>query len=174
MPISKTIQAPNGASVSFHKAMQASIDLAAATVSLNVASWTTIDDYLAGSPLTWMWPVDLVLAAVSNFDAALVQIEPFTGATILADPAVTLPAVKARTWARIKDTRDAAIYAGLYAHMGLTDAVDNGLATVSGDPSVALGAWVVANLNVASALRAQIEGATTADALTGLSFPILP
>lgn len=174
MPLSKVITTPTGVSVLFHKAMQATVDIEAGTLSLNVASWASVADYLAGAGLVWMWPLDLPVGALDDVDAAVALVAPFDGATTLPDPAVTLPSVRARTWARIRDARDAAIYAGLYAHMGLAEEVSEGLAQVSGDPGAALGAWVVANLNAATALRTQINASTDIAALGALSFPILP
>jgi hypothetical protein len=169
MPITKAIQAPSGASVEFHKAMQASVDMNTGTVSVNVASWSTDTDYLAGAGLTWMWSVELTLDALANLDVALTAVEPFDGGEIVSDPAVTLYAVKARAWAKIKDARNAAIYAGLLARAPSANwtAVEDGTATLSDDDvgtmGQVFGEWVNANLRAAAALRARIDGATTAD-----------
>jgi hypothetical protein len=112
MPILKNITAPNGAIVGFHKAMQASVNIGMNSVTVNVASWTSEDDYFAGKGLVWMWAMDTTLAALSDIDAMLSISDPFGGGTIIVDGGGTLAAARLRAWARIKDARDAAIASG--------------------------------------------------------------
>lgn len=112
MPILKTITAPTGATASFHKALRANFDFATQRAAIDVASWASEQDYLAGNGLVWMWPIDASPAALANVDAALAQIAPFDGGTVVTDEALSLDAVKLRQWARVKDARAAAMLAG--------------------------------------------------------------
>lgn len=121
MPISKPITTPNGASVAFHKATRASYDVAAGTVAISVASWSTEDAYLSGSGLVWMWPVDAVPAALANIDAALAQIAPFDGGTVVTDDAQSLEAVQTRQAALL----DAAYFQAIAQDVSFTTAGDD-------------------------------------------------
>jgi hypothetical protein len=112
MPISKPIMTPNGAGVSFHKAMKANVDLVAGTVALDVASWSNEADHNAGSGLVWMWPLDMPMTALADIDAAILRVAPFNGGTVVSDLSASLDAEKVRTWARIKAARDASIASG--------------------------------------------------------------
>lgn len=112
MPILKSITAPNGAAVGFHKAMQASVDLSTQRVAINVASWASEEAYIAGNGLVWMWPVDAGPSALADVDPALTLIAPFDGGTVVTDGALTLDAAKLRQWALVKDARDAAQFGG--------------------------------------------------------------
>lgn len=96
MPILKPITAPNGAAVAFHKAVQATFDPVAGTVSVNVASWADEDTHNAGGGLVWMWPMDMAPSALSDLDAALATVAPFDGGTIVSDDSQSLAAVQLR------------------------------------------------------------------------------
>jgi hypothetical protein len=109
MPVIKTTQAPNGASVAFHKIQNLSFNPSTSVVDVNVASWTDEASYLAGHNLVWMWPVDATPALLSDLDGGLATIAPFDSGSVIADNLEGLDAVKVRAWAVIKDKRDNAL-----------------------------------------------------------------
>lgn len=109
MPILKSITAPNGAAVAFHKAVQASYDPVAGTVSVNVASWADEDTHNAGGGLVWMWPMDMAPSALAGLDAALAATIPFDGGTVVTDESLSLAAVQLRQCAALDDAYAQAI-----------------------------------------------------------------
>lgn len=119
MPVLKSTQAPNGATVSFHKVHHVSYNPANATVSMDIASWTTEASYLAEDNLVWMWNVDASPAILADLNAGLAAVAPFDGGTVVADNIGGLDAVKARAWAAIKDARDSAMFGG-FTHDGMS------------------------------------------------------
>lgn len=109
MPIVKSITTPNGAAVAFHKATQAVYDPVNGNVAISVSSWVDEDSHNAGGGLVWMWPVDAVAAALTNIDAALAQIAPFDGGTVVTDESQSLAAVQLRQCAVLDAAYTAAI-----------------------------------------------------------------
>jgi hypothetical protein len=101
MPILKPITTPNGAAVSFHKALQANYDPVAGTVAVNVASWADEDTHNAGGGLVWMWPMDMTPSALADLDAALALVAPFDGGTVVSDDSLSLEAVQLRQCAML-------------------------------------------------------------------------
>jgi hypothetical protein len=132
MPIMKSIQAPNGATVTFHKAVQAAVDIVSGTVAVNVASWSTEDDHNAGSGLVWMWSMDMAKAALADIDGALALAAPFSGGTVVSDQSATLATEKVRAWARIKSERDAAIAVGFTWNGSTFDSDDLSIQRIQG------------------------------------------
>lgn len=133
MPILKPINTPNGAAVSFHKAVQANYDPVAGTVAVNVASWADEDTHNAGGLLVWMWPVDLTPAALGDLDAALALVAPFDGGTVVSDESQSLEAVQARQCAAL----DAAYARAITQSVSFTTAASDTHAYQSDPDSVA-------------------------------------
>jgi hypothetical protein len=107
MPIQKTITAPNGASLAFHKVRSANIDYASGQAHAQVASWPSEQAHNDGLPLAWMWTVLVPIAGLSDEDTALLQApnSPFIGGVKAVDQSAELPAFKARKNAEINGAR---------------------------------------------------------------------
>jgi hypothetical protein len=116
MPLLKSTITGHGATVSYHKVVGAS--LTGGTFTVEVASWPTEADALAGRPLVWVERVQVPLAAAADLDAELASSGPFAGATVVEDAADTLEAARTRAWARIKASRSAAEYGGFDCQIG--------------------------------------------------------
>jgi hypothetical protein len=109
MPIIKAISAPNGAPVTFHKALRASVDLDAGMLHVDVGSWATEDDFLSGNQLVWSWPMQVVSSALQNLDATLVLIDPFTAGSVVVDASTSLEAAQTRQLAVLDAAYELAI-----------------------------------------------------------------
>lgn len=114
MPLSKTITAPNGTQLSFHKIIKIEISGDLLTATLSVGSWATEADYMANKNLAWMSyeVVPFGTELLSELSAPLLTEGQFSGATEVPDSLETLDAVRVRKWADIKLTRSRIEYGG--------------------------------------------------------------
>ena len=121
MAILKTVSTPTGAQVSFHKLVGSTVDYAAETSTLRIASWATPEQHDLGQQLTWMWEVSGPQALVTNYtpDQALLLVPEFEGAAIVPDNSNTLYARKLRKWAEVKLWRAESISTDMVTPFGV-------------------------------------------------------
>jgi len=115
MPITKTVQADNGITISYHRAIRLEVDLAANTALVTVNSHATEQAAVDKLPLAWQWrvsvPVDELAGdeptLLGEVERALVSLEdsPFNGGERVIDASETLDAARQRAWSRIKAAR---------------------------------------------------------------------
>lgn len=119
MPILTNITTPNGASVAFHKARTANVNLESGQATVSVASWASEQDYLSDKGLVWQWTVAVSVDQLANVEAALIaQVDgPFEGGSVVADASQDLQALKQRKWATVRLQRDKLEAAG-FQYMG--------------------------------------------------------
>jgi hypothetical protein len=118
MPITKTVQADNGITINYHRAISIAVDLVANTALVTVNSHASEQASLDGLPIAWQWrvsvPVDRLAGdeptLLDEVETALVSLEasPFNGGERVLDLSGTLEAAKERAWTRIKLARAAA------------------------------------------------------------------
>lgn len=109
MPILKNTTADNGAAVGFHKAVSANYNMVSGAVNLIVSSWTDATSYNAGTSQVWQWHLVATAACLTNIEAYLLTVDPFTSGTIVSDDSTSLDSQKARQWALVKASRDTAM-----------------------------------------------------------------
>lgn len=109
MPFTKTYLAPNGASLEFHKITRVEAGADLQTFHVDVASWHTEADYIAGKSPVWVSPETRPLdgSILTALQDAVLASGDFLGATPVADATETLEAAKARLWAQMKIKREA-------------------------------------------------------------------
>ncbi|URI08921.1 DUF4376 domain-containing protein [Aquincola tertiaricarbonis] len=114
MPINKTMTAPNGAAVTYHKPGSAEVNYQQGVAVVRVLSWANqaSHDAAAGNNPVWSWPITIAIADVANVELAITTSGIFAGGSIVADLSGGLPARRARHWAFIKQQREAREYAG--------------------------------------------------------------
>lgn len=109
MTIIKTLEAPNGAQVQWHRVTK--VEYTAAGAVAMVSSFTSAGS--AQSP-SWQWPVVVPDTATGNVLAAIEALlttdagSPFVGGSIVSDGTQTLASAKARKNAEINAARLAA------------------------------------------------------------------
>lgn len=112
MPILKTITAPNGAVVTFHKPGTAELSFRDGVAVVRMLSWVDQAAHDAGAGQVWSWPITLPIPDVADVEAAMVVSGVFAGGSIVADAAGGIAARRARHWALIKQQREAREYGG--------------------------------------------------------------
>lgn len=112
MPILKTLTAPNGAVVTFHKPGTAELSFRDGVAVVRVLSWVDQAAHDAGAGQVWSWPVTLPIPDVADVEVAMVAAGMFAGGSIVADAGGGLAARRARHWAVIKQQREAREYGG--------------------------------------------------------------
>lgn len=112
MPIFKTITAPNGATVAFHKPTAAEISYRDAVAVVRVSSWVDQAAHDAGAGHVWQSVVTMPIPDVADAEAALIVAGPFAGGSLVADEGGGLAARRTRQWALIKQQREAREYGG--------------------------------------------------------------
>lgn len=115
MPILKTLIAPNGVTVAFHKpATTGEINFAAGVVVVRMLSWIdqAAHDASAGTSPLWSWPVTVPLDQAADVEAAMLVSGPFAGGSRVSDTSGSLEARRARRWAELKQQREVREYGG--------------------------------------------------------------
>lgn len=111
--ITKPLQAPNGASVAFHRVTGVNLSNDLVNLEALVESWPTMADYSTGQePVARSMlriNADTMPAAstfMGRFKLALVASGSFEGGTVIDPEAASLAAHKTRKWAAMKAKRD--------------------------------------------------------------------
>jgi len=115
MPITKTVQADNGITIGYHRAIRVEVDLVANTALVTVNSHATEQAAVDKLPLAWQWripvPVDELAGdeptLLGEVERALVSLDasPFAGGERVDDVSETIEAARQRAWIRIKAAR---------------------------------------------------------------------
>lgn len=112
MPVLKTMIAPNGATVTFHKPGSAEISFRDGVVVVRMLSWIDQVAHDAGASQVWSWPVTLPLSDAADVESALLTSGQFAGGSIVPDLSASLEARRARQWMVLKQQREAREYGG--------------------------------------------------------------
>lgn len=112
MPILKTLIAPNGAVVTFHKPTEAELSYRDSVAVVRVSSWVDQAAHDAGAGQVWSWPVTLPIPDVPDAEAAMIVAGIFAGGSLVADEGGGLAARRTRQWAVLKQQREAREYGG--------------------------------------------------------------
>lgn len=112
MPILKTLTAPNGAVVTFHKPGSAEISYRDSVAVVRVSSWVDQAAHDGGAGQVWSWPVTLPIPDVADAEAAMIVSGVFAGGSLVADEGGGLAARRTRQWAVLKQQREAREYGG--------------------------------------------------------------
>jgi len=115
MPITKNVQADNGITINYHRAISLAVDLTANTALVTVNSHASEEAALDGLPIAWQWrvavPVDQLAgdepSLLGEVEKALVTLDasPFFEGERVVDASDTLEGAKERAWNRIKLAR---------------------------------------------------------------------
>jgi hypothetical protein len=115
MPITKTVQADNGITINYHRAVRLEVDLVSNAALVTVNSHATEQAAVDNLPLAWQWriavPVDALASdeptLLGEVERALVSLEvsPFAGGELVIDASETLDAARERAWSRVKVAR---------------------------------------------------------------------
>lgn len=112
MPILKSLTAPNGVALGFHRATRLNVDLATGLTMVSAVSYVDEASYISGKPVSWNWELQapLTSTALSSVEQLLVQqpSSPFYSGSITQDANDSLDTVKLRRWAYIKQRREQA------------------------------------------------------------------
>jgi hypothetical protein len=118
MAISKVLNADNGITISYHRAISLAVDLVGNTAQVTVNSHASEQAALDKLPIAWQWRVDVPVGQLAGdeptlldeVEAALVSLDtsPFYGGERVTDLGDNLDSAKARAWNRIKLARAAA------------------------------------------------------------------
>lgn len=106
MPLLKTITAPNGATLTYHRVSRA--EVTPSGTEATVQSWPDEAAFLAGRPPLWNSRINdgLAPALLGQLEAALMTgAGDFGGATPLSDSGSDLEQARQRQWAEIKARR---------------------------------------------------------------------
>jgi hypothetical protein len=120
MPILKNATTPNGATLSYHRAIRLSVDLLNDTAVATVISHVDESAYADGLPHAWNWEIAIPVALLSGPDvagaveSALIAPtdSPFYQGGIVSDESQSLDAAKARKLASLKSACRMQIVAG--------------------------------------------------------------
>lgn len=123
MPISKSVTAPNGSPVNYHRVTRLTSDFEVGVILVDVRSYTSEAVYIANQGHSWNWSLSLAVDSTSipNIEQALLvaTASPFVGGTAIPDASNTLDSVKTRRWAYVKEKRSVAEF-GTFAVGTLT------------------------------------------------------
>jgi hypothetical protein len=113
MPIQKNVTMPNGATLAYHRAVTAKVDLIQGLALAVIYSYITEASYVAGNPIGWSEEAAVPLTALSGTPLATIEnsliavaTSPFYQGTILADNSTSVAAIQTRQWIAIKGERD--------------------------------------------------------------------
>ena len=112
MPILKTLTAPNGAVVTFHKPGTAELSFRDGVAVVRMLSWVDQAAHDAGAGQVWSWPITVPIPDVADVEAAMVATGTFAGGSIVPDDSGGMAARRTRQWAVIKQQREAREYGG--------------------------------------------------------------
>lgn len=124
MPISKTVIADNGVSISYHRAVSLSVDLVNNTALVTVNSYANEQSAIDNLPMAWQWRVSVPVSSLAGDGLTLLgEVERaltaegaiFDGGVLSVDGTISLTLAKSRkiaeiTAARLKADADHFIY----------------------------------------------------------------
>ena len=110
MPILKTVRAPNGVTVSYHRL--GAVEGQFPDLVVQVKAWVDRDAYLQGGPPSFVnyAPFD-GRALIGQFEQAALAVEALAGGVVEAEGETDLEASKVRQWTKLKQERDARDFA---------------------------------------------------------------
>lgn len=113
MTILKAITLPNGATASYHRAQNGTVDYVSGEAALRVLSWVTEADISAMLAPSQEQFFTAPAAAIANPEQWLLTQPAFAGGTIVTDPSTTLAGAKIRARQRMAAAWDTARAAGV-------------------------------------------------------------
>lgn len=110
MPFLKSITAPNGASLTYHRIV--GVEGQMPTVLLSIRSWPDEQAFIDGKPSLWTRNISYDLSEhINAMESTVLLTSEFLEATLIGDSDTDVLGARARRWASLKRHRDSLMYA---------------------------------------------------------------